>query len=79
MANQDSRDNHNRGNFKPNTHQSIIVAKGDGFIVAFVVMFCFFVTLSLVGAYHIGQLTEKVSTLEDIVFNQEYKIERVKK
>lgn len=73
MGNKDNlRGSYNDDNGDNSSH-SIIVAKGDGFILAYVIMFCFFITVSLVGAYHIGVLTEKVGQLEDVIFNKEVK------
>lgn len=70
MGNKDNLRNSYNGDNGDNSSHSIIVAKGDGFILAYVIMFCFFITVSLVGAYHIGVLTEKVGQLEDVVFNK---------
>ena len=68
MGNKNNSGVNYNGDNGDNSSHSIIVAKGDGFILAYVIMFCFFITVSLVGAYHIGVLTEKVGQLEDVVF-----------
>jgi hypothetical protein len=77
MANDSDRNSGDNSGHQQAFH-GIVVAKGDMFVIAYVIMFCFFVSVTLIGDYHIGVLTEKVGQLEDIVFNQSYKIERVK-
>ena len=77
MANDSDRDSGDNSGHQQAFH-GIVVAKGDMFVIAYVIMFCFFVSVTLIGAYHIGVLTEKVGHLEDIIFNKTYKIERVK-
>lgn len=67
MGNKDNNRVSDNSVNKLSDSQSIVVAKGDGFVIAYVLMFVFFVSMSLVGAYHIGKLTEKVILLEDIV------------
>lgn len=61
-----NRGTDNNNNIEPVT--SIIVAKGDGFIMAFVFLFIFFASIFLYGSYRLGVIEEKIGQLEDVVF-----------
>jgi hypothetical protein len=48
-------------------HEHLVVLKSDLFLMAFVIMFCFFSIISLVGACYIAKLHEKMMLIEDVV------------
>lgn len=50
------------------SHEHLVVLKSDLFLISFVIMFCFYAIISIVGACYIAKLHEKMMLIEDVVF-----------